>query len=79
MGIPYRKAWMLIDSMNRQAPRPYIITASGGKKGGGTIVTPEGEMAIGLFWKIHEEFRKFIESQTGQVRSLFVNKKSGRR
>ena len=71
LGIPYRKAWLLIDSMNQQVPKPYVATSAGGKKGGGTIVTPEGEQAIVLFWEIHEEFQKFIKSQTNGVKSLF--------
>jgi molybdate transport system regulatory protein len=71
LEIPYRKAWMLIDSMNRQVPKPYVVTAAGGKKGGGTTVTPEGERAIARFWKIHEDFQRFIKSQADTVRSLF--------
>jgi len=70
LEIPYRKAWMLIDSMNRQVPKPYVVTAAGGKKGGGTIVTPEGERAIAQFRKINEKFQRFIESQSDAVRSL---------
>jgi molybdate transport system regulatory protein len=70
LEIPYRKAWMLIDSMNRQVPKPYVVTAAGGKKGGGTIVTPEGERAIAQFRKINEKFQRFIESQADAVRSL---------
>jgi molybdate transport system regulatory protein len=71
LEIPYRKAWLLIDSMNRQVPKPYVVTASGGKKGGGTRVTPEGERAIALFWEIHKQFQKFIQSQADIVRSIF--------
>jgi len=71
LEIPYRKAWLLIDSMNRQVPKPYVITSAGGRKGGGTMVTPEGEDAIAQFWKIHKEFQKFIKSQTALVQRLF--------
>ena len=70
LEIPYRKAWMLIDSMNRQAAKPYVITSAGGKKGGGTMVTPEGERAIVEFWKIRENFQKFIKSQADMIQHL---------
>ena len=71
LEIPYRKAWLLIDSMNREVPKPYVVTSAGGRKGGGTVVTPEGERAIEAFWKIHENFQKFIKSQADAVKDLF--------
>lgn len=70
LEIPYRKAWMLIDSMNRQALKPFVITTAGGRKGGGTSVTPEGERAIAAFWKIHDKFQKFLRSQSKAVNSI---------
>ncbi len=70
LEMPYRKAWILIDSMNRQVPKPFVVTSTGGRKGGGTTVTPEGEKAIAVFWKIHENFRKFLKSQTAAVNSI---------
>ena len=67
MGMSYRHAWRLIDSMNKQAPRPFVITSTGGRGGGGTVVTKEGERAIRLFWKLHEEFRKFLQRKTAAI------------
>lgn len=63
MELSYRRAWVLIDSMNRQAPKPFVVTASGGKGGGGTLVTKEGERAIKLFWKFHADFQGFLERE----------------
>ncbi len=70
LEMPYRKAWLLIDSMNRQVPKPFVVTSAGGKKGGGTRVTPEGEKAIAVFWKIHDNFQKFLKSQARAVNSI---------
>ncbi len=70
LEISYRRAWILVDSMNQQSPKPYVVTSAGGSKGGGTRVTPEGERAITLFWKIHENFQIFLKSQADAVRSL---------
>jgi len=63
MELSYRRAWVLIDSMNRQAPKPFVVTAAGGKGGGGTLVTEEGEKAIKLFWIFHADFQKFLEKE----------------
>ncbi len=70
LEMPYRKAWLLIDSMNRQVPKPYVVTSAGGRRGGGTRVTPEGEKTIKVFWKIHDRFQKFLMSQAGVVSSI---------
>lgn len=79
LEMSYRRAWVLIDSMNRQVPNPYVVTAAGGKSGGGTRVTEEGEMAIALFWKIHDDFQKFLADKDQAVRDILVGckEKSG--
>ncbi|MGC2062944.1 MAG: ModE family transcriptional regulator [Thermodesulfovibrionales bacterium] len=70
LEISYRRAWVLIDSMNQQVPKPYVVTSAGGRKGGGTMVTPEGEKAITQFWKIHKKFQRFLKSQADAVKLL---------
>lgn len=72
LEMSYRRAWILIDSMNRQVPNPYVVTSSGGRKGGGTVVTEEGEKAIALFWGIHEDFQKFLSSKDLAVKDLLA-------
>ncbi len=67
LEMPYRKAWLLIDSMNQQVPKPYVVAYAGGRKGGGTRVTAEGEKAIKVFWKIHAKFQKCLISQADVV------------
>jgi molybdate transport system regulatory protein len=61
MDMSYRHAWELIDSMNRQAPSPFIETSTGGKGGGGTRLTEEGEQAIKIFWDFHRDFQDFLD------------------
>jgi len=73
MEMSYRHAWDLVDSMNRQAKRPFVELATGGKGGGGARVTEDGERAIQLFWKFSEDFQRFIakEQQKLSVDVLF--------
>lgn len=70
LEMSYRRAWVLIDSMNRQVPKPYVVTSPGGNRGGGTRVTAEGERAIAVFWKIHNDFQKFLRGKAAIVKSL---------
>jgi molybdate transport system regulatory protein len=46
MGVSYRRAWMLVDTMNRCFAKPLVETAHGGAKGGGARVTEAGRAAL---------------------------------
>ena len=63
MEMSYRRAWDLVDSMNRQAKRPFVELATGGKGGGGARVTEDGECAIQLFWKFSQDFEAFLKQE----------------
>lgn len=46
LGMSYRRAWLLVDSMNRAFRSPVVETAKGGKAGGSTLVTALGSEVI---------------------------------
>lgn len=68
LEMSYRKAWELVESMNRQAGRPLVVATTGGKGGGGAVLTEAGEKAIKLFAGLDGEFRKFREKIGRTVR-----------
>ncbi len=71
MKMSYRHAWELIDSMNRQSPRPLVEAATGGKNGGGAHLTKEGEKAIVLFWELYADFQTYLKQQQKKTRILW--------
>ncbi len=42
LGVPYKRAWLLIDSLNQGFDTPVVETATGGKGGGGARLTALG-------------------------------------
>lgn len=42
MNMSYRRAWLLVDTMNRCFSSPLVISAAGGKQGGGAHLSPLG-------------------------------------
>lgn len=46
LSLPYKRAWLLIDSLNEGFGRPVIATATGGKGGGGASLTTLGEQLV---------------------------------
>ncbi len=49
MGMSYRRAWQLVEALNAACREPVVITAVGGKRGGGAEVTPFGRSLVRLF------------------------------
>lgn len=49
MGMSYRRAWQLVEALNRDFREPVIRTAVGGARGGGARVTPFGERLAAAF------------------------------
>lgn len=68
MEMSYRHAWDLVDSMNRQARRPFVELATGGTGGGGARVTDDGRKAITVFWKFHEKLQAFLKREEKKLK-----------
>jgi molybdate transport system regulatory protein len=46
LGMSYRRAWLLVETMNRSFRQPLVSTLAGGKHGGGTQLTETGEQVL---------------------------------
>jgi len=46
LGMSYRRAWLLIEETNSCLVRPAVVTATGGRHGGGTTLTPVGVQLV---------------------------------
>jgi len=46
MGMSYKRAWLLVDTMNRCFRTPLVAAAKGGTAGGGARLTPLGEEVL---------------------------------
>lgn len=46
MRMSYRRAWLLVDVMNRSFKQPLVETSKSGKKGRGAGLTPFGKQVL---------------------------------
>jgi molybdate transport system regulatory protein len=46
MNMSYRRAWQLVEAINSSFSQPVVVTATGGKRGGGARVTPFGRELV---------------------------------
>ncbi len=70
MGMSYRNAWELVASMNKLSKKPLVDRFTGGKGGGGTVVTEHGKKAIVLFWKLRSDLMAFLKKKEKELLEL---------
>jgi molybdate transport system regulatory protein len=61
LDMSYRRAWLLIDEMNRCFRQPVVGTATGGKGGGGAQITEFGLAALKEFRALEQRVRTVVE------------------
>ena len=49
MGMSYRRAWQLVEALNKSFKEPVVLTAVGGKRGGGAVVTELGKRLVATY------------------------------
>jgi molybdenum ABC transporter molybdate-binding protein len=58
VGMSYRRAWLLVQSVNEAAGEPLVEAATGGRHGGGARLTPRGKAATALFGQLQDQLRQ---------------------
>ncbi|SHJ27937.1 molybdate transport system regulatory protein [Hymenobacter daecheongensis DSM 21074] len=67
MQMSYKRAWDLVNSLNQQARQPLVSTQTGGRRGGGAVVTAEGQQLIMEFRAMQARFQAFLEAETQRL------------
>jgi len=49
LKMSYKRAWDLVDALNRAFAEPLVHTSKGGSGGGGAGLTPWGEQVLALY------------------------------
>lgn len=70
LGLSYKKAWSLIDSVNKSAKKPVTINSAGGKGGGGAELTDYGKQLITVFDEINQNCWTFLDEQVQKLELL---------
>jgi molybdate transport system regulatory protein len=67
MGMSYKKAWRLIDSMNKLGTEILVERTIGGKGGGGTKLSDAGRKAIELFTELQQGNYEYLDTKMNQI------------
>jgi molybdate transport system regulatory protein len=74
LGMSYRRAWMLVDSMNRCFQQPLVQTATGGTQGGGTQLTETGLDVLKRYRVLQNEINQLSAQHFPELKPLLRKK-----
>ena len=60
LGLSYRRAWDLVETMNQCFKHPLVARVKGGKGGGGAQLTDEGRRMLDLYRAMETKALKAI-------------------
>ena len=59
--LSYKAAWDAIDAMNNLADEPLVLRSTGGRNGGGTLLTGHGRKTIALYRALEAEYQSALD------------------
>ena len=72
LGMSYRRAWLLIDTMNRCFKSPVIEAGAGGRSGGGARLTSVGEEIVLRYRRIEARAAKSAATDLAALTRLLA-------
>lgn len=70
MGMSYKRAWMLVETMNAMFREPLVERTRGGAKGGGAVVTEAGRRVLAEYRGLEEEARRAGGAHIARLQSM---------
>jgi molybdate transport system regulatory protein len=70
MSMSYKRAWSLVEEMNRAFRAPLVCSTRGGAKGGGAWLTEAGEAVLAHYRKLEEITAEAGAARIGLIRSM---------
>jgi molybdate transport system regulatory protein len=70
IGMSYRRAWLLVEEINRTLREPAVTAETGGVRGGGATLTPVGKQVVGLYRAIETQARTAVGGEFRAIGKL---------
>lgn len=72
MGMSYKRAWYLVETMNRCFKRPVVAAAKGGRAGGGAVLTPLGAEVLARYRRMEKLATKAVQAEMNKLRKALI-------
>lgn len=70
MGMSYKRAWLLIDTMNGCFSKPLVEAVKGGKSGGGAHLTPLGQDVLARYRRMQIAMARAIADDMAALKQV---------
>ena len=70
LKMSYKKAWILVDAVNKSAKKPVTQSSIGGKGGGGAKLTSYGKDLVIFFDEINKGCWKYLDQELEKIHDL---------
>ncbi|MBA86210.1 MAG: molybdenum-binding transcriptional regulator [Rhodobacteraceae bacterium] len=70
MGMSYRRAWALVEEMNRAFRAPLVLSSRGGTKGGGARLTGDGRTVLQAFRTLEQKMEQAGATEIADITRL---------
>lgn len=70
LGMSYKRAWDLVDTMNKSFREPLVATATGGSHGGGAQVTEFGYEVLRRYREIEVKANTAVIADIGDLLAM---------
>lgn len=70
LGMSYRRAWLLVDTMNRNFRAPVVEAGAGGAQGGGAALTALGSEVVLRYRRVEAAAEKAAAEELGRLKRL---------
>lgn len=78
MGMSYKRAWLLVDTMNATFSGPLVDAAKGGAGGGGAALTPLGQRILAAYRDLESEAARAGARELSTMRRALAKSPLGR-
>ena len=65
--MSYRRAWLLVEDLNKLFGEALVTARPGGAKGGGAALTPAGESVVALYRSAEAKMRQAAEKEIATI------------
>jgi molybdate transport system regulatory protein len=65
--MSYRRAWLLVDELNKLFAGPVVAAHHGGTKGGGAALTEQGRRIVALYRDAEAKMRAVAQSEIDEL------------
>ncbi len=70
MGMSYRRAWQLVETLNTLFRAPVVESVRGGPGGGGASLTPTGRTVLDAYRRMQARAERATVEETARIAGL---------